>query len=52
MPSLIDIINALKLLPVKLTAAQWEGMRADIRERAFSWRWWMKLISFRNTGML
>lgn len=35
MPSLIDILNALKLLPVKLTAAQWEGMRADIRERAF-----------------
>lgn len=35
MPTLLDIINALQLLPLQLTADQWEGMRADIRERAF-----------------
>lgn len=35
MPSALDILNALQLLPVKLTAAQWEAIQADVRERAF-----------------
>lgn len=35
MKSLVDILNALKLLPVKFSAAEWERVRAEIRERAF-----------------
>lgn len=35
MPSALDILTALQLLPVKLTAAQWEAIQADVRDRAF-----------------
>ncbi len=35
MPSATDILDELQLLPVSLTAAQWEAIRADVRDRAF-----------------